>query len=99
MTAVAQLLTELGLDVVTAPMDECDTYVVVLVIGEVYDNEASAQQAAEEAHARLTDAMDADLNGPIRVVAERLVLPTGPSTAAIAARSAAAARAAVSGCP
>jgi hypothetical protein len=77
MSATADLLADLGVDVITAPQDDGRSFVVVLVLADVHDDEDSAELAAEEIHARLCEAMETDLSAPLRVPAERLSLTPG----------------------
>jgi hypothetical protein len=77
MTATADLLADLGVEVVAVPTEDPGAFVVALVIGDIFDAEDSAEQAAEQVYARLCEAMEADLSAPLRVPAERLSLAPG----------------------
>lgn len=74
MSATAGLLADLGMEVITAPTEDPGAFVVVLVLGDVHEDETSAELVAEEIHARLSEAIETDLTAPLRVSCERLAL-------------------------
>ena len=57
------------------PTEDPGVFVVALVLGEVHEDETTAELVAEEIHARLSEAIEADLSAPLRVSCERLALP------------------------
>jgi hypothetical protein len=76
VSATATLLADLGVEVITAPTEQPGVFVVALILADLYDDETSAELAANDVQARLAEAIEADLSAPLRVPSERLELPT-----------------------
>ena len=77
MSATATLLTDLGVEVITAPTERPGAFVVALVLAALYADKTSAELAADDVHARLAEAIESDFAVPLRVPAQRLPLPPG----------------------
>ena len=77
MSAVAELLSGLGLEVMAVPADDLSGWHVVLVVGEACEDQTDADQAADALAVQLTEALEADLTAPLHVCSERLPLATG----------------------
>lgn len=75
MNAVAELLAELAPEVLAVPDEGSGAWRLVLLVGPEQPNQATAGRAADDLHARLTEALEADLTGPLCVPSERLEPP------------------------
>jgi len=76
VNAVAELLAELAPEVLAVPDEGSGGWRLVLLVGPEQPDQDTAEAAADELAARLTEALEADLTGPLRVPSERLELPT-----------------------
>jgi len=76
VSATARLLAGLVPEVLAVPDEGSGGWRLVLLVGPEQQHQDTAERAADELAARLTEALEADLTGPLRVPSERLELPT-----------------------
>jgi hypothetical protein len=75
VSATAHLIVGLAPEVLAVPDEGSGGWRLVLVLGPEQPDQETAEAAADQLHARLSEALAADLAGPLRVPAERLALP------------------------
>ncbi|WP_299957461.1 hypothetical protein [uncultured Modestobacter sp.] len=80
MRAVAELLSGVGLEVMAVPADDLSGWHVVLVVGDVHEDQADAELAADVLAVQLSEALEADLAAPLHVCSERMPLITSGGT-------------------
>lgn len=80
MTAVAELLDGLDLEVTAVPEEDGGGYRLALLIGQTITDPEEAQAVVEGFADRLAQALENDLTAPLRLPAERLALPPTRTT-------------------
>jgi hypothetical protein len=74
VSATARLLGELVTEVLAVPDDGSGCWRLVLVVGPEQPDQETAEAAVDDLHARLAEALEADLAAPLRGPSERLAL-------------------------